>query len=237
MSNAFTYTGTQAPAPQVQAVLPASGPVHGGTAISIIGQGFLSGAGAGIGGRALAGLEIRSTTLITGVAPEGSAGAFDVTVTNRDGQSSSKTHGFIYVDSAALAPRIDSIAPTAGPDAGGTEVIVTGEFFQPGARVYVDRYPLTSLEFVSAQALRGRTTAGNAGTFPVRIWNPDGKTNQLGVTFEYLAGPEAITLVDPFCAGGQFGFLFQSQSGRNYTVEFNDDLRHDQLGGSSHDGW
>ncbi len=225
LDNAFSYVGSASPAPQVQAVLPASGPVAGGTAVSIIGQGFLRGLGAGVGSNALSNLEIHSTTHVTGIVPAGNPGAFDVTVTNRDGQTSSKTYGFIYIDPSAPAPQFDTIAPTAGPSTGGTDVVLSGQFLQPGARVLVGRYPLSRVEFISSREIRGQTTAGSAGEFAVRIWNPDGKTNRVGSTFKYTAGATTLTLLGPVCSGTNFSFSFQTQNGQHYTLECKNDLR------------
>jgi hypothetical protein len=193
--NGFAYTGTNTPTPQVQEVQPGSGPTNGGTPVTIIGKGFLSGLQAGIGGRVLSNLEVVSTTCLTGLTPARSPGAYSVAVTNRDGHGSEKRRGFVYLDPNAPAPQVTAITPSIGPVTGRTDVVVAGMNFQPGARVRLQQAPLTEVEYVSSQELRGKTPPGSPGTVPVLVVNPDGKTNQPTVTFEYVTVLKATPTV------------------------------------------
>lgn len=92
-----------APAPTVTVISPSSGYITGGTAITVTGTGFKSGASVKIGSSAATSVKVASGTSITAVAPAGAAGAVDVTVTNVDGQSGTMTGGFTY---SPLKPQI-----------------------------------------------------------------------------------------------------------------------------------
>jgi hypothetical protein len=208
----------------VQAVLPAGGPVEGGTRVSVIGQNLLAGLVVDVGGRPMSEVEVFSTTLVSGVVPAGTAGAYDVRVTNQDGQTSSKTHGFVYLDPAAMQPAVDSIVPSEGSTAGETEVTILGQGFQPGARVLLGALPLAHVEFVSAQEIRGRTGAGAPGVFAVRVWNPDGKTNVIATVFRYSDISTPVSLLDPKCAGTNFSFTFLTRTNQHYTLEYKEEL-------------
>ena len=73
---------------QAAYLTPASGPAAGGTAVSVVGNQFLSGATVTIGGVA-ASASVTSSTRIGATAPASSAGAmYDVVVTNPGGPSS-----------------------------------------------------------------------------------------------------------------------------------------------------
>jgi len=95
LTNGFTYTASN-PAPTVTAITPNSGPGNGGTAVTITGTGFLSGATVQLGGTSATGVAVVSSTSITATTPAHAAGAVSVMVTNTDAQSGTLTNGFTY---------------------------------------------------------------------------------------------------------------------------------------------
>src|SRR5207244_12028033 len=70
LSNGFTYLA----APTVSSVTPNSGPVGGGTAVTIAGTNFVSGAAVTFGGTAATGVAVVSPTQITATTPAQGAG-------------------------------------------------------------------------------------------------------------------------------------------------------------------
>lgn len=93
-AGAFTY---RAPAPVLTGVLPAAGPVSGGTVVTVTGEGFTGGAAVlfdGVEGVVTA----RTSTQIEAIAPARPAGAVTVTVRNEDGQTSSLPGAYTYED-------------------------------------------------------------------------------------------------------------------------------------------
>jgi hypothetical protein len=98
--NAFTYTNT---APLVTAVSPASGPIAGGTLITITGTNFVQGSGAAvrIGGIVAAGLTYVNATTLRVQTPAGTVGAKAVQVANPDSQSAALANGFTYTDASS----------------------------------------------------------------------------------------------------------------------------------------
>jgi hypothetical protein len=87
LTNGYTYTAVN-PAPTVSTILPTSGPTTGGTPVTITGTGFLPSATVSLGGTAATGVVVVSATSITATSPAHAAGAVNLVVTNRDGQSS-----------------------------------------------------------------------------------------------------------------------------------------------------
>src|SRR5206468_1107649 len=81
-----TYAYDASAAPSVSSISPASGPTTGGTAVTISGASFQTGATATIGGVALTAVTVTSTTL-TGTTSAHAAGTVSVVVTNPDTQS------------------------------------------------------------------------------------------------------------------------------------------------------
>ncbi len=86
-----------ADAPTVVAVTPDTGPTSGGTAITITGTNFASGATVSLGGASAHEVVVVSPTSITARTPLHAAGSVAVVVTNPDGQSGSLPAGFTYV--------------------------------------------------------------------------------------------------------------------------------------------
>lgn len=81
-------------------ILPSSGPAAGGTAISITGTSFVSGATVSIGGVLATGVSVASPTQIAAITPPGTTGSAIVIVTNPGGTSISVASGFTYLSGA-----------------------------------------------------------------------------------------------------------------------------------------
>jgi hypothetical protein len=87
------------PAPTVTAITPSTGPVDGGTPVTIMGTGFLTGATVSLGGAAATAVTVVSGTSITATTPANAVGVVNVAVTNTDSQSATLTGGYTYTSS------------------------------------------------------------------------------------------------------------------------------------------
>ena len=111
--------------PAVTGVNPSSGPLAGGTSVTITGTGFSGATLVVFGTTAATNLVIDSDTQITAISPAG-AGTVDVTVTTPGGASAaSSVDQFRY----GRAPTVTGVSPASGPAAGGTTVTITGAGF------------------------------------------------------------------------------------------------------------
>ena len=93
---AFRLTPGPGPSPTVTGGFPASGPVWGGTVVTISGSDFQPGATVVFGGTAATTVMDFSMTTIYALTPVHEAGAVTVTVTNPDSQSGSRASAFTY---------------------------------------------------------------------------------------------------------------------------------------------
>jgi acid phosphatase len=83
----FSYVPPN-PAPTVASMSPNTGPIAGGTTVTITGTGFLSGAGVSFAGFAASRVNVTGATSLTAITPPSTAaGPVNITVTNPDGQS------------------------------------------------------------------------------------------------------------------------------------------------------
>jgi hypothetical protein len=91
-------------------VTPACGSAAGGTAVTITGSNFLSGATVLIGGVAASNVVIVSSNAVTAFTPANTVGAKIVSVTNTNGNFGALTNGFTYVTALSFGG-LGSVTP------------------------------------------------------------------------------------------------------------------------------
>jgi hypothetical protein len=111
--------------PAVTGVDPPSGPIGGGTLVTVTGVAFDGATEVDFGSTA-ASFSVVDGSTINAVSPAGSAGTVDVRVTTPDGTSAvSDADRFTYQG----PPTVDSLDPISGPLGGGIQVTITGTNF------------------------------------------------------------------------------------------------------------
>ncbi len=221
LTNGYTYVAGLA----VTAINPITGPTSGGTAVTISGSGFLSGAQvhfvspASPSGTAATSVVIVSPTQLTAVTPASVADSSDVRVTNPGGATATMLDGFTYVSNLTVT----SVAPASGTTAGGTPVTINGTGFLSGPTVSLGGVNATSVVFVSAIKLTAVTPAHVSGPVEVRVTNAiSGDTFALPNGFTYTA-PPVVTSVAPANgspAGGNVVTINGSAFGNGATATF-----------------
>jgi hypothetical protein len=187
LASGFTYVVV----PTVGSVSPNSGTTAGGTAVTITGTNFASGATVTFGSNAATNVVVVSGTQITATTPAGSAGAVTVTVTV-NGQAGSLTNGFTYV----VPPTVTSVSPNSGTTAGGTSVTITGTNFAAGATVTLGTNAATNVVVVSGTQITATTPAGSSGAVTVTVTNPGVPSGSLASGFTYVVVP-TVSSVSP----------------------------------------
>ena len=225
VTNGFTYLY---PAPTLATVTPARGFATGGTALTLAGTGFQTGATVTVGGAPALNVVRVSLTQITAVTPPGTPGVADVTVTNTDAQAATRTGAFTYV----AAPTLSAISPANGPVQGGTLITLTGTDFQAGATVRLGGVPAFAVTVTSPTTATAVTNGRAAGTVDVVLTNPDTQSITLPAAFTFDPAPTltAIAPTSGSTAGGTVitltgsGFLtgaavlFGSSAATNVTL-------------------
>jgi len=192
------------PAPTATSSSPASGPTAGGTAMTINGTNFVSGATVLVGGKPATNVVVVGSQTLTLTTPAHAAGVVNLVVTNPDQQAATRASAYTYI---APAPTISSISPSSGTTLGGTAVTVTGANFATGAVVKIGGVNATSTTFVSPTTLTASTAAKAAGMNAVTVSNADGQTTPINgaVSFTYVIPAPTISVVSPISgptAGG-----------------------------------
>ena len=193
---AFTYTN--ATLPTIASVIPNSGVLSGGTAITITGTNLTGATSVKIGGVAATSVVVVSATSITAVTPAGAVGAKDVVVITPSGTATGSS-AFTYLD----VPTIVSVSPNTGSTNGGTAITITGTNLTGASSVTVGGVAATNLVVVSATSITAKTPTGTAGVKPVVVTTPGGVATLAGA-FTYVQAPTiaSVTPSTGVLAGG-----------------------------------
>ena len=175
---AYIFTLVEYPVPAVTGISPKSGPLVGGTLVTVSGTGFTG----------VTAVKFDSTpgiitgtptdTSITATSPAGT-GTVDITVITPNGTS---TIGLSDQFTFAAAPAVTSITPSTGINTSATAITVTGTGFDttttPMVNLTKTGYTAISLTGVSgiSTSLSGTVPEGLiAGIWNVSVTNPDGQ--------------------------------------------------------------
>jgi len=156
--------------PTITGITPASGPITGGTVVTLTGMNFCAGATVAVNGVAATGVTVVNATTITFTTPPGTLGVATVTVTCPSGTGTST---FTYTAGGA-GVTVTGVTPGVGPTTGGTPITITGTGFAPGSTVTVGGAPATGVTVVSPTTITATTPPGTAGGQPVTVTNPGG---------------------------------------------------------------
>ncbi|MSR63086.1 MAG: matrixin family metalloprotease [Planctomycetes bacterium] len=160
-------------APAVTSVLPTSGTVHGGDALTITGSEFALGDRVVIGDRIYTDgvdatvVDANTITLTTAATL---VGVHDVVVIDACGLEGRADDAFQVLS----APSLNKVLPRAGDSLGGTSVVLAGDGFVEGMQVRIDGIDQGPIA-VSLQEARFTTVGGAiGGPYVLELENPDG---------------------------------------------------------------
>jgi hypothetical protein len=187
-ADTFTYA---APAPVITSISPNSGPVTGGTAVTLTGSGF-AGASAVDFGTTPGIVTADSATSITALSPAGT-GTVQLTVTVA-GVTSAGT-GFTYTPTPA--PAVTSVAPATGPWSGGTVVTITGTDLWSTSGVSFGTQP-AFFYGVTATSVTAVAPSGS-GAVDITVTTPSGTStaDPADDTFTYAPASPTVAGLSP----------------------------------------
>jgi uncharacterized repeat protein (TIGR02543 family) len=177
------------PAPTVTGISPTSGPVAGGTSITISGTGFSTTAGGSrieFGTTSASAVICASTMRCTTTLPGEAAGTVEVVVTTPHGTSTaSPADHFTYVP----APTITRLTPEYGPTKGGTKVTIRGDYFDGAISVFFGGRPATNTHVFSPSEITAVAPFGS-GTVYVTVSSAFGSSEKTAAgTFTFVPPP------------------------------------------------
>ena len=188
--NAYTY----ADAPVVTGVSPSSGPIAGGTTVTITGSNMTAASAVKFGTTNATNFNVDSATQITATAPAHAAGLVDVVVTNTAGDSPPVPgDGYTYIG----VPTVTAVSPASGPVAGGTSVTITGTNLLAASAVKFGVTNATSYNVDSDTQITVTAPAGAAGLTNVTVTTIGGTSATSAVDQYTYAGIPTVSGVSP----------------------------------------
>src|SRR5262245_32386105 len=110
--------------PTVTSLSPTTGDDAGGTAVTINGSNFGTGATVAFGGTSASQVVVNSASRITATSPTRPAGVVDVTVRNTDGRSATLQNAYTFTDNSPCSYSISPTSSTVGAAASSGSVSV-----------------------------------------------------------------------------------------------------------------
>jgi hypothetical protein len=208
--------GSGLPPPNITSVTPPAGSPLGGAMVSIAGTDFSTSPAPTVTfGDAIAIPEVSTTNLLIVTAPSHAVGAVDVTVTNGDGQRTTRAAAFTFQNLAP--PALTRLSAAVGSTSGGSSVTLTGADFSPPlvVRFGAVEAPVVTQSTTSATV---RSPTAPSGPVTVTVTNSDGQVSN-GLVFTYQAGPlpPSVDAVSP-AVGGTNGGTTVSIAGSNFSA-------------------
>jgi hypothetical protein len=196
-----TVPASAAPPLNVLQVVPNNGPVAGGTLVIITGA--LAGVTRVQFGGAIATIKtVFSSSKIEVITPRSPARSVNVTVTSATGTSAANSHDhYTYI----ARPSIALVAPSSGPNSGGTSVVITGAHFTSNSTVHFGTARATNVKDLSSTVLTATSPPGS-GVVDVTVTTHGGTSltsNHDDYAFITVTAPSA-TILTPVSGGTYF---------------------------------
>ncbi|MGW9178792.1 IPT/TIG domain-containing protein [Agromyces sp. NPDC055658] len=218
----FTYYAV----PSLTSLTPEQGPTAGGTLVTITGTDLGDASEVTVDGLPVPFTQV-SDTEITFETPAHTAGEVDVVVTTPGSESNALA--FTYVPTV-----IDDVDPPNGPEAGGTEVTISGQCFTDATEVLFGDAPATSFEVIDDGTIVAVAPAGTGVVDVTVVGTEECGEASLPAGFTYESSPAptpgtkpgaiastGVDLIGPLVLGGGvlllgLGMLFvvRRRSGR-----------------------
>lgn len=204
---------TYNPFPVITSVSPSVGSTIGGTTLTISGSNFFSGLKVDVGSVRCSTVTVVSSSQVTCVTNSGTAGTYDVRVSNADSQSASLPSAFTYFS----PPAATNVSPLAGPLGGGNTLTIIGRNFSSSTSVLLGTAPCTPVTFVNTTRLTcPAPTTLPAGTHVVSVTNPGTTTGTLTPGYTYQDAPFITAITPP--AGPLAGGTEITLTGTNFRT-------------------
>ncbi|WP_245583502.1 IPT/TIG domain-containing protein [Paenibacillus assamensis] len=175
--------------PEVSSISPSSGPLAGGTQITIAGKNFMPGVKIKVGENYSPSVTYHTSIYMQAVTPAGQQpGLVNVTVENPDGTQVLVTDAFRYEEPPKM--ELKSITPAEGVTTGNETITLNGQLFDRNAKVFFGTVEAPKLTYFSSNKLTVETPVWpTVDIVDVKVQNPDGTVSVLEKGFKYILPP------------------------------------------------
>jgi hypothetical protein len=214
-STRYQYEGVSLP--RVSGVSPSSGPMDGGTVVTITGSGFNGTENVRFGEIYAWDLKLTDDSHLTVTTPASSPGSVRISVKNSagDGNPADPPVMFLY---DFPQPELTTISPSSGSIAGGTVVTITGSGFSGTTDVRFGGKSATGLIAINNSQLTVISPPNTAGTVGLSVINParSGTSGGSATVFRYEIPVPKLTGISP-SSGSAGGGTVVSITGSGFS--------------------
>ena len=198
--------------PVVFLISPRTGPVEGGTVVTISGSGFAGALNVQFGEQLVAPTAVSETSL-TVVAPPHAAGLVHLRVTTSIGISEATAQDdYTY---GGGGPRVQGISPESGPTSGGTVVTITGTGFAGATGVSFNGQLIAPTSVTTTQVVVV-TPPHAAGIVHLRVIAPGGISPETSLDDYTYGGLPQVLSISP-TSGSVDGGTLITITGSSFT--------------------
>ena len=203
--------------PRVSGVSPSSGPVAGGTSVTITGSGFTGTENVRFGEIYTRDLTVADDSHIRVTTPESPPGLVTVSVKNAVGVGSSPGSSAMFLYEFPF-PELTSISPSSGSTLGGTVVSITGSGLSGATVVQFGGVHGTGLTVIDDRWLTVISPPNPPGTVGISVINPDHAGNSAGAgsVFRYDIPVPKLSTISP-SSGPTIGGTVVTITGSGFT--------------------
>ena len=144
-------------------------------------------------------------------------GDIDLVSANR----TSDTVSILFNQSNAIAPTLANVAPSVGPESGGTLVTLTGTGFKAGAAVTFGGTAATGVNVISSTTLTAIVPAHAIGLVNVTITNPGGLNATLNNGYDFQVSYAVVNTNDSGPGSLRQALLNANTDAGTQTITFN----------------
>ena len=203
---------------RIDAVIPARGPVEGGTLVHVTGA-DLSEDTELLFGNQPADVTVSHGQLVAHTPPATTHGPVNVRAISPNGEVSEIANGFTYADSV----RVDNVVPDIVPTTGGFEITLYGSGFGDPMGVSFDGVPARRINVVTDSIAHVVVPPMNRGSADLRVSAPD--ASDVVEDAVYFFDPIEIDLVEPAVgdvSGGELVTISAKGITSDVSVRFGD---------------
>jgi hypothetical protein len=184
--------------PIVDSITPTSGPISGGTRLTIQGLEFAESTDVFFGNAPASDIAVVDDTVITATTPPCRPGPVPVILRGPDGTQAASPVAFTYVEEPSIYDEdgtgtvrlltVDSIYPASGPVSGGTRMTIQGNDFFDGTAVFFGAAAYDVV--VNNTVITAKTPPGTPAQVTVMLRDPYGIEALAPGDFTYLGTAE-----------------------------------------------
>lgn len=175
--------------PEVSDLMPTSGPMAGGTNMTISGKYFMPGVKVKVGDLYSSNVTRHSSIYLSVTTPSSAQpGEVDVIIENPDGTQVTLPNAFTY--DAPPKMELTGVAPGEGYTTGDETVTLSGDLFEKSSKVYFGDIEAKGLVYFAKNKITVKSPAwAQEETVDVKVINADGTISILPQAFKYVSPP------------------------------------------------